>query len=330
MSILVIKLGAAGDIIRTTAILSGLKEKYPKSYIDWVTHSSYQEIIQRNPYIRNTYFIDKDKEKLLSSYYDLIINCDEDFEACHLASHIFHNYLIGAYLHGKKPVYTPNSAMWFDTGLISRYGLRKANVLKRENDKTYQELWYNVLGISYKKQRPHITLTKENINFAKKFAQKNKINGNNHIIGFNPGSSKRWWDKRMSLGDTVKLGWEIKDRHPEAKIILLGGLEETDRNGLIKKRLPFLIDSGDKNSIGQFAAIVNLCNTIITSDSLAMHMAVALKKKVIAFFAPTSHKEIELYNNGHKVLPISGCVGCYRKECRIRPIYNIDEMVKLI
>ena len=37
MEILVIKLGAIGDVIRTTAILSGLKERYKDCKIDWLT-----------------------------------------------------------------------------------------------------------------------------------------------------------------------------------------------------------------------------------------------------------------------------------------------------
>lgn len=330
MNILVIKLGAAGDVIRTTAILPGLKEKYPNAKIDWVTQAHYMDIVEGNPFIRNIYSINKDDTEITSNSYDLVINCDDDLKACALASQVPHRYLTGAYLHGKSIAYTPNSAPWFDTGLVSRFGLRKANILKRQNNKTYQELWYNVLGIPYKKQRPSLVLADKNIKFANDFAKKNRIGSKDYVIGFNPGSSKRWWDKKMSLGDAVKLGWGIIDKHPNAKVILLGGPEETDRNELIKKRLPFLVDSGTKNTLNDFASIVNLCNTVITSDSLAMHTAVALKKKVITFFAPTSHKEIELYNNGHKVLPIKGCVGCYRKECRIKPIYDIDGMIKLI
>src|SRR3989338_7854035 len=330
MNILVIKLGAAGDIIRTTAILPGLKQKYPGSSIDWVTQSSYHEIIQGNPFIRKVFFIDKDKEKLASSFYNLIISCDDDLGACNLASQVPHDYLIGAYAHGKKPVYTPNAAAWFDNGLISRHGLRKANVLKRKNEKTYQELWYNIIGIPYAKQEPQLILAKKDTLYAQGFARKNNFNGKSYIVGFNPGSSTRGWDKRMSVGDTVKLGWEIRDMCPDSKVILLGGPEEIERNKIIKKRLPFLIDSGVNNTLGQFASIINLCQTVITSDSLAMHMAIALKKKVVVFFAPTSHKEIEIYDRGYKVLPVRGCVGCYRKECRIKPIYDIDAMAKLI
>ena len=329
MNILVIKLGAAGDIIRTTAVLPGLKAKYPRSRIDWVTNTSYSSLLIGNPYIHKVFHIEE-SQKFNGNSYDMVINFDEEYSACQLASAIPHDYLVGAYLHGKTPSYTPNSADWFDAGLISRHGLRKANVLKRKNEKTYQELWYKILNIPYKKQEPHLSIPKAGRYFAEKFAAKYGINSKTLVIGFNPGSSKRWWDKRMSVGDTVKLGWEIHDRYPNAKIVLLGGPEEADRNILIKKRLPFLIDSGIKNTLGQFAAIINLCKVVITSDSLAMHTAIALKKKVVVFFAPTSHREIETYGRGHKVLPIRGCIGCYRKECRIKPIYDIDAMAKLI
>ncbi|MBI4453993.1 lipopolysaccharide heptosyltransferase I, partial [Candidatus Woesearchaeota archaeon] len=37
MKILVIKLGAIGDVIRTTTILHGLKAKYKNCKIDWIT-----------------------------------------------------------------------------------------------------------------------------------------------------------------------------------------------------------------------------------------------------------------------------------------------------
>ena len=44
--ILIIKLGALGDVIRTTSILKGLKEKYPNCKIDWVTYKYCFELLQ--------------------------------------------------------------------------------------------------------------------------------------------------------------------------------------------------------------------------------------------------------------------------------------------
>jgi heptosyltransferase-2 len=52
----------------------------------------------------------------------------------------------------------------------------------------------------------------------------------------------------------------------------------------------------------EFAAIVSRCAVLVTSDSLALHVAVARDVPVVAFFAPTSAAEIELYGMGEKVV----------------------------
>lgn len=37
MKILIVKIGAIGDVLRTTSILKGLKGKYKGAEIDWLT-----------------------------------------------------------------------------------------------------------------------------------------------------------------------------------------------------------------------------------------------------------------------------------------------------
>ena len=48
MQILIIKLGAIGDVIRTTSILPGLKDKYKDCSIDWVTKKESFDILKNN------------------------------------------------------------------------------------------------------------------------------------------------------------------------------------------------------------------------------------------------------------------------------------------
>ena len=48
MEILIIKLGAIGDVIRTTSILPGLKSKYDDCKIDWITKDESQDILKNN------------------------------------------------------------------------------------------------------------------------------------------------------------------------------------------------------------------------------------------------------------------------------------------
>ncbi len=65
----------------------------------------------------------------------------------------------------------------------------------------------------------------------------------------------------------------------------------------------------------EFAAIVDMCDLIVTADTLALHIATALDKKIVALFGPTSANEIELYGQGIKLSSKEGCNCYYRKYC---------------
>jgi len=45
---------------------------------------------------------------------------------------------------------------------------------------------------------------------------------------------------------------------------------------------------------------MDICDVIVTSDSMALHVGVAMGIYVIALFGPTSPAEIELFGNGQK------------------------------
>jgi heptosyltransferase-2 len=59
---------------------------------------------------------------------------------------------------------------------------------------------------------------------------------------------------------------------------------------------------------------VGECGLLVTSDSLALHMAVSLNRPLVAFFAPTSAAEIELYGLGEKVWSTAADYCSYKAE----------------
>lgn len=65
---------------------------------------------------------------------------------------------------------------------------------------------------------------------------------------------------------------------------------------------------------------INSCRVVVTSDSLGMHIALALKKKVIILMGSTSWNEIKTYNRGVILTSQVSCSPCYKKnKCNIRP-----------
>ncbi len=358
MEILIIKLGAIGDVIRTTSILPGLKEKYKNCSIGWVTKKESYYILKNNKLIDNMYLIseiNREKNSLNKNFflkeYDLIINLDDDYEASELISKLNYKKVIGAYLANNnylannQLVYTKDSSLWFDMGLISIFGKQKADVLKAKNKRTYQEIMYKILGLEYRKQEPILMLNEEELNFGKKFSQKNDIKLSNLVIGINTGAGGRWQDKKLSIEKTAELINKLGKFHNMNKIdyiklILFGGPEERERNKkiiqlvktnkVIGKVIDNIIDAGCDNSLMEFASLVNLCNILVTSDSLALHIGTALKKKIIVFFGPTSSSEIELYSRGIKIIPKKGCLCCYKQRCDVPIEYEVNEIVKAI
>jgi len=318
MKILIVKLAAIGDVLRTTSILKGLKDKYPNCLIDWVTKKESFGILKNNKIINNIFLLNNNLiNDLKNINYDLVISLDEEDEACKIATEINKKKLVGAYFDNNKKTYTKDSAPWFDMGLISKYGKEKADELKKLNKKTYQEIISNILGI--KQSELILNLGKKELEFAKEFSKKNNLKKNDLVIGLNTSAGGRWQLKKLSIEKTADLADRL-NKELNAKIILFGGPEELERNQKIKEKTKTnIIDAGCHNTLMQFAALINLCDFVVVSDSLAMNIAIALKKKVIAFFGPTSAAEIELYGRGKKIVAPIECVFCYKRICNIKP-----------
>jgi heptosyltransferase-2 len=332
MNILIIKLGAIGDVLRTTALLPALREKYPGCRLEWVTAKDSLDILKNNKLIDKVHLISR-KEELKGASFDLIISLDDDKEGCALASSLSSKKIVGAYLEGNRRTYTDDAAAWFDLGLISKLGKEKADKLKALNKKTYQEILFGMLGINggkYKKHRPILNLQKKEAEFAERFARKHNIKKDDLVIGVNTGAGGRWKDKSMPISKTIKL-IDALNESLECKVVLFGGPNERERNEKIKRGLKTeVVDAGCDNSLMEFAALINLCSILVTSDSLALHIGVALGKKVVAFFGPTSAAEIMLYGRGRKIVPKRGCLCCYREKCAIPPDYNVTEILNAV
>jgi len=332
MDILIIKLGAIGDVIRTTSILPGLKAKYKKCNVEWAAKKESFDILKNNNLISRIYIMNYDlKNKLKNKKYDLVISLDDDYEACELAAKINSEKIVGAYIKNSRKVYTEDSSLWFDMGLISKFGKEKADELKAKNRKTYQSIMYEILSLNYKKQEPMLILDDAELDFGKRFAKKNGISKTDVVIGINTGAGGRWEDKRLSIEKTAELINNLNNQIKNTKLILFGGPEEMDRNEKIKKLAKArIIDAGCNNSLMEFASLVNLCDILVTSDSMALHIGTALKKKIVAFFGPTSSHEIELYSRGIKIIPKKGCLCCYKPKCNITPVYETDEILNVV
>jgi len=84
-----------------------------------------------------------------------------------------------------------------------------------------------------------------------------------------------------------------------------------------------------KNNIEEYFEWINSCRLLVTNDSFGMHVALALKKKVIALFGPTHASDNYLYGLGVSYFPKD--FACKEFPCQIdKCIHFNDNCMSLI
>lgn len=308
--ILIIKLEATGDVLRTAAILPALKRKFPKSHITWITKRNAKELFTNNPLVDEVYlFEDNDTvARLMIEKFNLLIHPDASTVSASLAS-IANAEVKKGYLLNEKGKIIPvnkDAVEWLEMGAFDD--------LKKENKKTYQEIIHNIAGVDYKRDEIQISLDKTEIDFKNIFYKKNNLKKYKYLVGLNTGAGTRWQYKQWQLEGYIELIEKLSTNN-EIGILLYGGPNEIERNKILKERFPDLIDTGINNSLRQFFSLLDLCDVLVTSDTMALHAATAFKKKIICMFGPTSHAEIEDYGRIEKVIPELDCLVCYKPRC---------------
>lgn len=96
---------------------------------------------------------------------------------------------------------------------------------------------------------------------------------------------------------------------------------------LIKSKYSVSYQQG-LTSLYEYMDWIHSCRCIVTNDSLGLHLANAMKKKIVAFFGPTYASEIALTEKGALLTPQVkyGCMPCFLQKCtqKKRCVYFIQ------
>jgi ADP-heptose:LPS heptosyltransferase len=145
MNTLILKLGATGDVVRTTPLLKQLPGE-----VSWVTAqknvvllAGLTKTLRTTAWENRTTFCDRE--------YDLVINLEDTADVAQFLPQVKYKKLFGAFAAADgKLDYTDDSRGWFEMSLISRFGRVAADKLKLENHRTYQDLIFEGLGMKFK------------------------------------------------------------------------------------------------------------------------------------------------------------------------------------
>lgn len=311
--ILVLKTGALGDVVRTTAILPGLHSVHPGARVTWVTASGALDLVRLHRLVAEVVALDAKspascasvREKLARTHWARVISLDDEEPLCALASALTTERLSGAHLApGGARVYTPDVGPWFDMGLLSVHGKQVADRMKVDNRRSHPEILTSMLGLPMGK--PELEFEPRHADFARAFFERHAPAAGVPLVGLNTGAGGRWRSKMLTPECTADVAERVsRALGGRVTFVLFGGADERERNtriaGLLRERVR-VADAGVDNALLEFAALVARCDLLVTSDSLALHVALARNVRCVAFFAPTSAAEIEMYGLGEKVV----------------------------
>lgn len=147
MPILVIKLNATGDVVRTTTLLHHFRDVD----VTWITAAPNSQLLSG----RHVRYLEwSERELALDREYDLVVNLEDEAETATFAKQVRHRELFGAYLREDGTVtYSDNSRGWFDLSLVSVHGRQQADALKFLNRRTYQDLIFEGLGLVFRDEQ---------------------------------------------------------------------------------------------------------------------------------------------------------------------------------
>ena len=303
--ILIILMGALGDVVRGLAIADAIKASYPSIEIDWLVEPKCEAIVRMSPSI-NTVIVFKRAQplrgflKLASTFsersYDIVLDLQRHFK-----SGCF-SFLTGAERRiGFHRRDTKEGNFLFSTETISHTDTI-------ENKFFHYQRFLDALGVA----RPQSTRTKLLFPESNRFIDRVQ----KRWVFVTLGSS--WLSKNWFADSYVSVLRQLLAR-PGIHIVLIGGADQQE----IARQIRGQLDHGDRvvDAVGQ-TTLQELCSIIALSaagfgpDSGPGHLAAALGVPYVSLFGPTDPRLVAPVGLDHLVVRSGvGCSPCYRRQC---------------
>ncbi len=278
-----------------------LLHKYKDKHVTWVTSEESMPLLKNNPYIARLLSFDLlTILQLESEEFDKIINLEKVPGICALSDKIR--------ARRSRYGFTFNTQTGEAEALDRAYEVLAVSFnpkYKKENKRTVQELLFEMVGETFNGEE-----------YILGYKSKTK---EIYDLGFNTEVGSKWPSKKWPIENWDKLEDLLKNDYSISR--------QEKQGDRIRKDLEGYMDW------------INSCRILVTNDSLGLHIALALKKNIVALLGPTSTKEVYSYNKIKILIPEGdlNCLPCfspsclkYEKSCmnRIYPESVADEIKK--
>jgi len=310
--LLIVKLAAAGDVLRTAAVLPPLKRRHPESYIVWVTDPIAVPFLEHNPFIdRVMPFGFASHVELAAQRFDEVICLDKEPRAAAFAATLTAERRLG-YGLTKWGTVSP-----VDEGARYDFELGLSNERKfHENTRSAPDIYCEAAGVRYEGEPYLLVLPEESVAYARGFLS--ELDLREPLVGLNVGAGGVFANKAWTPERYAELAKQVS-AELGGVCVALGGPDDRDRMSRVVELAGGAALDGGTHSLLDFAAILAHMDAVVTGDTMALHVAVAVGVPVVALFGPTVAQEIEVFGRGRKLVSPAECAPCYLRACDRSP-----------
>ncbi len=315
--VLLISLEALGAVLRSTCLLKPLRRLYPKAHVTWLTLPNAKPLLLNNPMIDRLMTLDVATLTPLDHLeFDHLFCVDKSLEAGSLAMTIKAKSKAGFGLDRNGVIIPLNEAAsyQYDVGLDD--DLKFFRNQKPETQQTTESL-----GMTWQRDPYILTLTEDE---GRIVAERRLVlrGANRGVIGYNTGCSELYPYKKLSTDGATILVRQWRQHFPDWSVALLGGREDQERQAIIKRSFPddpHVINTPTTEGLRSGILWMDATDIVFSGCSLGMHIGIALKKPVIAWFGVSCSQEVDLYDRGVKIPSAVSCSPCWLKTCENEP-----------
>lgn len=311
-NILIIKLGAIGDVIRTTPLLARLRAEYPAARLWWLTLTP--EVLPAGV-DRKLRFDAASVIALQAVPFDLAINLDKDLEACALMERVQARRKKGFTLRdGVCAPVDEDARHKFLTGIFDD--------LNKANTKHYVREIFELCGFEWKGEEYVLDVDRRFDLEGRAEELDVRIAPGLPLIGLNTGCGGRWTSRLWPDAYWVELAGRLREAGFQP--LFLGGEQEHEKNRALAAA------SGGAYlghyPLKDFIALMDRCDVIVSAVTMAMHLAIGLKKPLILFNNIFNRHEFELYGRGEILEPSKPCMCFFLATCRNEEYCCMDHL----
>ena len=311
LNVLLVHLGALGAVVRSTSLLSAIHKKYPGCRLIWVTDTPAHRLLSGHPLLDAVYSTaESDLLELANWDFEVALVVDKSRKAGGILRRVNVDQVFGFEISPQSGAVLPATAAAAELWEIGLSDQKKFF----QNQKSENQLVHEALELGpWNRDEYNLPLTTLEQKNAQGRHQQWTADSSQPVIGLNTGASPTIPYKKWTVEYQRELIMKLQTRGYH-NIVLLGGPEDTERNTQIAEGLN-VIQSPTTAGLRDGLVSVEACDIVFTGDSLGMHMAIARKKFVIAWFGPTCAQEIDLFERGVQVLAKVPCGPCWKRVC---------------